>query len=147
MLSIGHLGHTQLSAQSEISQQKSYKQVAITNLTIHLVGVSSYILPTNEGGLGVLNIDTLTDAEFKDILLEVKQAAKRFRMFIDSRAGQVFDDLQVANIETFDNVAMLAEACTGLSSEEIRDVVAQCNNRKNKLKKQAKNAKNNNINR
>lgn len=128
-------------------EKQSYKQVAITNLTIHLVGVSSYILPTSEGGLGVLNIDTLTDAEFKDILLEVKQAAKRFRMFIDSRAGQVFDDLQVANIETFDNVAMLAEACTGLSSEEIRDVVAQCNNRKNKLKKQAKNAKNNHINR
>ena len=127
-------------------QNQSYKQVAITNLTIHLVGVSSYILPTNEGGLGVLNIDTLTDAEFKDILVEVKQAAKRFRMFIDSRAGQVFDDLQVANIETFDNVAMLAEACTGLSSEEIRDVVAQCNNRKIKLKKQAKNAKNNNRN-
>lgn len=128
-------------------QNQSYKQVAITNLTIHLVGVSSYILPINEGGLGVLNIDTLTDAEFKDILLEVKQAAKRFRIFIDSRAGKVFDDLQVSNIETFDNVAMLAEACTGLSSEEIRDVVAQCNNRKNKLKKQAKNAKNNNINR
>ena len=147
MLTIGHLGHAQVSTQSETAQQKSYKQVAITNLTIHLVGVSSYILPTNEGGLGVLNIDTLTDAEFKDILVEVKQAAKRFRMFIDSRAGQVFDDLQVANIETFDNVAMLAEACTGLSSEEIRDVVAQCNNRKNKLKKQAKNAKNNHINR
>ena len=50
-------------------QNQSYKQVAITNLTIHLVGVSSYILPTNEGGLGVLNIDTLTDAEFKDILV------------------------------------------------------------------------------
>ena len=128
-------------------QNQSYKQVAITNLTIHLVGVSSYILPTSEGGLGVLNIDTLKDAEFKDILREVKQAAKRFRMFIDSRAGQVFDDLQIANIETFDNVAMLAEACTGLSSEEIRDVVAQCNNRKIKLKKQAKNAKNNHINR
>ena len=128
-------------------QNQSYKQVAITNLTIHLVGVSSYILPTSEGGLGVLNIDTLTDEEFKDILRDVKQSAKRFRMFIDSRAGQVFDDLQVANIETFDNVAMLAEACTGLSSEEIRDVVAQCNNRKIKLKKQAKNAKNNNINR
>lgn len=128
-------------------QNKSYKQVAITNLTIHLVGVSSYILPTSEGGLGVLNIDTLTDDEFKDILRDIKQSAKRFRMFIDSRAGQVFDDLQVANIETFDNVAMLAEACTGLSNEEIRDVVAQCNNRKNKLKKQAKNAKNNNINR
>jgi len=128
-------------------ENKSYKQVAITNLTIHLVGVSSYILPTNEGGLGVLNIDTLTDEEFKDILRDVKQSAKRFRMFIDSRAGQVFDDLQVANIETFDNVAMLAEACTGLSNEEIRDVVAQCNNRKNKLKKQAKNAKNNHINR
>jgi len=127
-------------------QNQSYKQVAITNLTIHLVGVSSYILPTNEGGLGVLNIDTLTDAEFKDVLLEVKQAAKRFRTFIESRAGHVFDDLQVANIETFDNVAMLAEACTGLSSDEIRDVVAQCNNRKNKLKKQAKNAKNNNRN-
>ena len=128
-------------------QNQSYKHVAITNLTIHLVGVSSYILPTSEGGLGVLNIDTLTDEEFKDILRDVKQSAKRFRMFIDSRAGQVFDDLQVANIETFDNVAMLAEACTGLSSEEIRDVVAQCNNRKNKLKKQAKNAKNNHINR
>jgi hypothetical protein len=127
-------------------QNQSYKQVAITNLTIHLVGVSSYILPTSDGGLGVLNIDTLKDAEFKDILREVKQAAKRFRMFIDSRAGQVFDDLQIANIETFDNVAMLAEACTGLSSEEIRDVVAQCNNRKIKLKKQAKNAKNNNRN-
>ena len=128
-------------------QNQSYKQVAITNLTIHLVGVSSYILPTNEGGLGVLNIDTLTDAEFKDILVEVKQAAKRFRMFIDSRAGQVFDDLQVANIETFDNVAMLAEACTGLSSEDIRDVVAQCNNMRLKRAKRDKNDKNNNINR
>ena len=134
-------------------QNQSYKQVAITNLTIHLVGVSSYILPTSEGGLGVLNIDTLTDEEFKDILRDVKQSAKRFRMFIDSRSGQVFDDLQVANIETFDNVAMLAEACTGLSSEDIRDVVAQCNNRRirnNKLAKlanRAKNAKNNHINR
>lgn len=136
-------------------QNQTYKQVAITNLTIHLVGVSSYILPTNEGGLGVLNIETLTDAEFKDILLDVKIAAKRFRDFIDSRAGQVFDDLQVANIETFDNVAMLAEACAGLSTEEIRDVVAQCNNmrvRNNKLAKLAerakrdKNAKNNNRN-
>ena len=127
-------------------QNKSYKQVAITNLTIHLVGVSSYILPTNEGGLGALNLETLKDEEFKDILKEVQIVAKRFRKFIDSRAGQVFDDLQVANIETFDNVAMLAEACTGLSSEEIRDVVAQCNNRKLKLAKQAKDAKNNNRN-
>ena len=128
-------------------QNQSYKQVAITNLTIHLVGVSSYILPTNEGGLGVLNIDTLTDEEFKDILREVKQASRRFRNFIDSRAGQVFDDLQVGNIETFDNVAMLAEACTGLSSEDIRDVVAQCNNMRLKRAKRDKNAKNNHINR
>jgi len=128
-------------------QNQSYKQVAITNLTIHLVGVSSYILPTKDGGLGALNLDNLKDEEFKDILKEVQISAKRFRKFIDSRSGQVFDDLQVANIETFDNVAMLAEACTGLSSEEIRDVVAQCNNRKLKLAKQAKNAKNNNINR
>jgi len=120
---------------------------AITNLTIHLVGVSSYILPTKDGGLGALNLDTLKDEEFKDILKEVQIVSKRFRKFIDSRSGQVFDDLQVANIETFDNVAMLAEACTGLSSEEIRDVVAQCNNRKLRLAKQAKNAKNNNINR
>ena len=124
-------------------QNQSYKQVAITNLTIHLVGVSSYILPIKDGGLGALNLDTIKDEEFRNILNEVQIVANRFRKFIDSRAGQVFDDLQVANIETFDNVAMLAEACTGLSSEEIRDVVAQCNNRK---LKNAKNAKNNNRN-
>ncbi len=130
-------------------QNQTYKQVAITNLTIHLVGISSYILAPKDGGVGALNLDTIKDEEFRNILIEVQIAAKRFRKFIDSRNGQVFDDLQVANIETFDNVAMLAEACTGLSRDEILDVVAQCHNRKlrqAKQAKQAKNAKNNNRN-
>lgn len=124
-----------------MQNSSEYEKVCITNLMIHLVGASSYILPPNEGGVVGINLSKIENPEFRELLGMLRVNLAQFRKFLDNRSNTTFDALFELNSEMLDKGAMVLEACATLDNREIEDVIIALRNKtlqKAKLNKKRK---------